>query len=193
MCVRPRGLLPLALLVLTPALLVCNAACATVGNREATSAGGGPGALAQVDAEFVPDPARIAPDLLEGQEFVQPHPIVTHLPEYPPARGNQRGPVVVVLRFVVEADGAVRDVRDSPLADSGGAAVDPAFRAAAEDAVLGWLFVPAAIKTVEPGPDLDHDSKPDYTVLVDSNRIPVYLDVRFTFEMVDGERRVRAD
>jgi hypothetical protein len=98
-----------------------------------------------------------------------------------------------MLRFVVEVDGAVREVRDSPLADPGGAPADPAFRRAAEDALLSWLFVPAAIKTVEPGPDLDHDSKPDYTVLVDSNRIPVYLDVRFTFEMVDGERRVRAD
>jgi hypothetical protein len=187
MGIRSRRLwLPLA-------LLGWCAACAIVPRREADPAAGRAAGRAQIDAKFIPDPARIAPHLLEGQEFVQPHPIVTHLPEYPPAREDERGPVVVMLRFVVEVDGAVREVRDSPLADPGGAPADPAFRRAAEDALLSWLFVPAAIKTVEPGPDLDHDSKPDYTVLVDSNRIPVYLDVRFTFEMVDGERRVRAD
>jgi hypothetical protein len=185
--------LRLLALLLPPALLVCGAACVTVGNREATPAADAPPALAQVEARFIPDPGRIAPELLEGQEFVQPHPIVTPLPHYPAAREDEPGPVVVLLRFVVGSDGAVREVRDSPLADPGGAPADAAFRQAAGDAVLSWLFVPAAIQTVKPGPDLDHDAKPDYTVLMDSNRVPVYLDVRFTFEIVAGERRVRAD
>jgi hypothetical protein len=140
-----------------------------------------------------------------------PHPIVTHLPQYPAGHEDAGGPVVVVLRFIVGKDGAVREVKDSPLHDPGGPGdpggarhaggssgpggriADPVFREAAVDAVLGWIFVPAAIRTLKPGADLDHDSKPDYTVLVDSERMPVYLDVRFTFEIIDGEARVRID
>jgi len=128
-----------------------------------------------------------------NQSRIWPHPIVTPLPHYPHELVDERGPVVVVLRFIVDAVGAVRQVRESPLGAVGGAPADPAFRRASEDALLSWVFVPAAIRTLEPGEDLDHDSKPDYTVLVASNRVPVYLDVRFTFEMIDGQARVRAD
>ena len=184
------------------ALLAWSTACATAGKQAAASAAEAAeekSSRATVGVQFLPDPARIAPDLHEGQDFVPPSPIVTHLPGYPPGHEDASAPVVVVLRFVVGKDGAVRDVRDSPLRDPGDAAgtgrpgADPAFRAAAVDAVLGWLFVPAEIRTVKPGADLDNDSKPDYTVLVHSERVPVYLDVRFTFEMVEGEGRVRID
>jgi hypothetical protein len=184
----PFRLLPLPLPL---ACLVCAAACASARNREVPSVADKPTALAQVAAEFIPDPARIEPSLAEGQDFVAPHPITRPMPLYPPGREDERGPVVVVLRFIVETDGAVGQVRDSPLA--GATPADPAFRKAAEDALLNWVFVPAAIQTIQPGEDLDHDSKPDYTILVDSNRVPTYLDVRFTFEIVDGEARVRAD
>jgi hypothetical protein len=165
----------------------------SAGNRRVQPAADAPTALAQVAAEFIPDPARVEPSLLEGQDFVAPHPIATPMPLYPPEREVERGPIVVVLRFIVGTDGAVRQVRDSPLADGGAAPADPAFRKAAEDALLNWVFVPAAIQTIQPGEDLDHDSRPDYTILVDSSRVPTYLDVRFTFEIVDGQERVRAD
>lgn len=185
---------------LVPALLFCCAGCAS-GPRPAASAQEGTAAerppdLAKVEARFIPDPARIAPALREDQDFVPPHPIVTHLPRYPAGHEDAGGPVVVVLRFIVGEDGAVREVKDSPLQGSngaGGRVADPVFREAAVDAVLGWIFVPAAIRTLKPGADLDHDAKPDYTVLVDSERMPVYLDVRFTFEITDGEARVRID
>ena len=182
------------LLLLLPA---CLAACASVETIPAPPPQGAaaeqPGNLAKIEVQFVPDPARIAPHLEEDQDFMSPHPIVTHLPQFPPGHTDITQPVVVVLRFIVGETGAVRDVEDSPLRDPAAPAGDPAFRQAAEDAVLGWLFVPAAIRTVKPGADLDHDSQPDYTVLVDSQRIPVYLDVRFTFEIIEGEGRVRID
>lgn len=178
-------------------LLGCGAACASVPGppapRPAGAAAEQPANLAKIEVQFIPDPARIAPQLNEDQDFMSPHPIVTHLPQYPAGHMDAAGPVVVVLRFIVGENGAVRDVGDSPLRDTGLPAAAPDFRQAAVDAVLGWLFVPAAIRTVKPGADLDHDSKPDYTVLVDSERIPVYLDVRFTFEIIEGEGRVRID
>ena len=197
------------LAALLPALLLCCAGCASVAKPGAPAPAGAPAErppdLPRVEAQFIADPARIAPALRDDQDFMPPHPIVTHLPQYPPGHEDAVGPVVVVLRFVVGNDGAVVKVRDSPLRDpggpsggggdghTGGVAADPAFREAAVDAVLSWLFVPAAIRTVKPGPDLDHDSKADYTVLVESERMPVYLDVRFTFEIIEGEGRVRID
>ena len=186
-------------LALVPALalIALGAGCASVETSPAPAPAGAaaeqPANLAKIDVQFIPDPARIVPQLGEDQDFVSPHPIVTHLPQFPPGHTDIVGPVVVVLRFIVGETGAVRDVGDSPLRDAAAPAGDPAFRQAAVDAVLGWLFVPAAIRTVKPGADLDHDSQPDYTVLVDSQRIPVYLDVRFTFEIIEGEGRVRID
>jgi hypothetical protein len=184
---------------MVPTLLIFSAGCAHV-PRSATApavdaADPSPG-RANVEVQFIPDPARIAPTLRDDQDFAPPTPIVTHLPEYPAGREKTAGPAVVVLRFVVGKDGAVHDVHDSPLRDAGGttgAGADPAFRDAAVDAVRSWLFVPAMIRTVKPGADLDHDGKPDYTVVVDADRIPVYLDVRFTFEMIEGQGRVRMD
>ncbi|HYV20414.1 MAG TPA: hypothetical protein VFC25_15430 [Verrucomicrobiae bacterium] len=172
------------------AFLVWGAGCASVPDRKAAAPD--ETSLAQISAEYLVDPSRVSPQLREGQDFVAPHPIVTPLPRFPADHQDLRRPVVLVLRLVVEADGAVRQVQDSPLALPA-AQADPDFRVAAVDAVLSWIFVPAAIRTIEPGEDLDHDSKPDYTILVDSHRIPVYIDVRFTFEIVDGQARVRAD
>jgi len=181
---------PIRLLLLV-ALLLPGAGCASTPDRKA-AAPDDTSSLAQISAEYLVDPSRVSPRLREGQDFVAPHPIVTPLPRFPADHQDLRRPVVLVLRLVVDADGAVRQVQDSPLALP--AAQDaPDFRAAAVDAVLSWIFVPAAIRTIQPGEDLDHDSKPDYTILVDSNRIPVYLDVRFTFEIIDGQARVRAD
>lgn len=177
--------------LLLVALVMAGAGCASVRDRKA-AAPDDTSTLAQISAEYLVDPARVSPQLREGQDFVAPHPIVTPLPRFPADHQDLRRPVVIVLRLVVEADGAVRQVRDSPLARPA-AQDDPDFRAAAVDAVLNWIFVPAAIRTIQPGEDLDKDSKPDYTILVDSNRIPVYLDVRFTFEIIDGQARVRAD
>jgi hypothetical protein len=196
MCVmfpRRPGLLRRAGLLLTPALVLCGAACATVANRSVDIPTEDPEAQGEVKVQFLPDPARVAPTLLEGEEFVPPQPIVTALPLYPAGHTEARGPVVVVLRFVVGKTGVVEEVGDSPLRDPDDAVADAAFREASKDAVLSWRFVPAAIQTVKPGADLDHDSKPDYTVLVASSRVPVYLDVRFTFEMVEGKGRVRVD
>src|SRR6476619_4253590 len=108
-----------SLALLTIALLAGCAACAGVGRRVPSAAAAPteePSTVAKVEAQFIPDPARIAPHLEAGQDFVPPHPIVTHLPLYP-AGHEAAGPVAVVLRFVVGEKGAVRDVRDSPLGD----------------------------------------------------------------------------
>jgi hypothetical protein len=176
------------------ALVIASAGCAGVPKAASSPSADSPGLTpvrGDVEVQFIPDPARIAPTLREDQDFLSPSPIVTHLPEYPSGHEKPGEAVVVVLRFIVGVNGAVEEVRDSPLSDA--AAADAAFREAAVSAVKSWLFVPAEIRTVKPGADLDNDGKPDYTVLVDSERIPVYLDVRFTFEMVAGQGQVRID
>jgi len=178
-------------------MLLCLVACTACASTE--DRGKAPQAAesqrhGEVAFHFLPDPGRVAPRIGDNQVFRPPVPLETPLPQFPPGDEARAGaPVTVVVRIVVGEEGTVTQVIDSPLAASGGGGTDATFRAAVEAAVRGWTFVPAAICTLAPGEDLDHDAKPDYTILVDSTHVPAYLDVGFRFELVEGTGRVRLE
>ena len=174
-------------------LLVCGG-CASTGHEDKDLGVSDRSRRAEVAFQFLQDPRRVAPRVADDQFFVVPVPLETPLPQYPQGgHVETSAPVSVAVRIVVGDEGAVREVLDSPLAGPSSPDTDASFRAAVEDAVRRWTFLPAAIRTLGPGEDLDHDSKPDYTKVVDSKWVPCYLDVRFRFEMLEGTGRVRFD
>jgi hypothetical protein len=85
----------------------------------------------------------------------------------------------------------VIDVGDSPLLNSTGGGCGAGFRASAESAVRAWRFWPAEKRRLAPGDDYDDDGTPDFSKVLETTQLPVYLDIRFDFEVVEGEGRVR--
>lgn len=134
-----------------------------------------------------------SPPAREGIEFQPARPVgALTLPEYPSeALQGLAGKATVTLRFVIDPEGKVTDVGDSPKACSSVGPFAAAFRAAAERAVRSWKFTPAQWQQVEPGKDLNGDGKPDYVRVVRSERVSVYMDVSFDFEPVAGQGLVR--
>jgi hypothetical protein len=132
------------------------------------------------------------PAAREGMDFEPPRPIgALALPEYPATALQARaGSAVVVLRFVISVEGDVTEVGDSPKAASTVGPFAAQFRAAAEKAVRCWRFKPAEWQWVEPGKDLNCDGKPDYVRVLKRQRVSVYMDVRFDFDMVAREGRI---
>lgn len=109
-------------------------------------------------------------------------------PTYPPrplAAGH--GPATVVVRVIIDATGRVEQVMDSPLMESTAGPFSGDFRSAVEGAIRDWEFVPAQWRQLREGKDLDGDGVPDYRTVVRSEAIPVYLDLRFDFRVVDGK------
>ena len=123
-----------------------------------------------------------------------PNPIGRLVPAVYPAAALAAGaaPASVGLRIVIGDDGFVADVQDSPVAPSTASPFAAEFRAAAEIAVKRWRFTAGRIDQYEDGQDVDNDGKPDSKSLVRSDRIRVFYDVRFDFEIVAGEGRVRS-
>ena len=174
--------------------MVAYVACATAERGEERLAEPDSSRRPEVAYQFLQDPQRVTPHLDAGEEFIAPFPLDTPLPQYPQgAHVDVSAPIILTVRIVIGEDGTVREVLGSPLAGTSGGDMEASFRAAVDDAVRRWTFVSAAIKRLEPGEDADHDGKPDYTIVLDSTRVPVYLDVRFKFEMVEGIGRVRID
>jgi len=160
--------------VATLGLLVASIACTSIDHRGEPSQVADSPRRGDVAFQFLQDPRRVVPHLTEDQDFMAPVPLDTPLPKYPTGdHARASGPVTLVVRIVVGEEGTVREVLESPLAGPSPRELE-AFWAAAEEAVRGWSFVPAAIRTLAPGEDLDQDSKPNYTVLVDSTRVPAY-------------------
>jgi len=128
-------------------------------------------------------------------KFDRPDPIDTHtLPVYPArAFADRFGPHREVVRFVVDTKGHVTEVHDSPLAASDRDAYSEEFRRAVEEAVHRWEFSPGSLRHVEDGHDVDGDGKPDYVMTRSWELVPVYFDVRFTFEIVEGKGVVRRE
>ena len=148
----------------------------------------------QVEFQFIADPKMAPPRVTDHQELVAPSPIGRLVaPTYPPAPlAAHAGPASVALRIVIGAEGHVVEVRDSPLMGSTPSPFAADFRAAAETAVRRWRFSPGRIDQYEDGADLDGDGVPDSTRLAQSDVIRVFYDVRFDFEIVGGEGRVRS-
>jgi len=151
-------------------------------------------ASGRVGFKFIADPKAAPPHLTDHQELVPPDAIgklVT--PEYPRAPLEAHAaPASVVLRIVIGPEGHVADVLDSPLMLSTPSPFAAEFRASAETAVRRWRFTPGRIDQYEDGQDVDGDGKPDSTHIVRSDTIRVFYDVRFDFEIVRGEGRVRS-
>lgn len=142
--------------------------------------------------EMLPDPRAMPPTLTRQQVLMAPVPLETPLPEYPQqALADDAAPVTVVLRIILDESGVVRDVLDSPLAPPEEGSGRALFREGAAAAVRGWRFLPAVIRTLAEGGDIDHDGRPDYTVVTDEERVRSYLDLRFTFAVVDGRGQVK--
>ena len=143
---------------------------------------------------FLLDPeASPGPSLEPNQEFLPPTPIdALRPPAYPEAPLRVGfGSSTVVVRILVGPEGNVVEVRDSPVMEYTPGPFAASFRAATEEAVRAWRFVPGEIRTLVDGKDIDGDGKPDYKIRVSSVLVPVFYDVRFDFEIVRGEGRVR--
>lgn len=112
------------------------------------------------------------------------------LPEYPRfalKAGCELG--VVPIRLFIGRDGNVAttsSVPNHPVADD---QCHGAFWAATVSAVQGWRFSPAYRQTPKPGPDLDGDGKPDFS-LWEQEAVMIYLDFEFTFRVVEGKGQV---
>ncbi len=114
------------------------------------------------------------------------------MPEYPAVAlaagaGGHAG-----LRFVVGPRGDVETIGPSPLVPEMEGPFADEFRGSAEAAVGAWKFEPAVLLRTEEGNDLDGDGKPDYRRATSMELVPVYLDIRFDFEIVHGRGSVRA-
>lgn len=146
------------------------------------------------DFTFLADPSMSPPKVTEDQELVPPGPLGRLVPAIYPAAALAAGaaPARVGLRIVIGDDGFVADVQDSPIAHSTSSPFAAEFRKAAEIAVKRWRFTPGQIIQYEDGQDVDDDGAPDSRSLVRSDRIRVFYDVRFDFEIVAGEGRVRS-
>ncbi|HSL18532.1 MAG TPA: hypothetical protein VLB51_11565 [Methylomirabilota bacterium] len=145
-----------------------------------------------VSYEQVFDPGAVRPVADIGHEYLRPRlEKGFSLPGYPAAALVAGAPPTeVTVRVVIGADGAVASVRPSPLAASPGGEWATVFYDAVREAVRGWRYDPCQLRDLEDGPDMDADGRPDYTVVVASKPVPVYLDLSFRFEIVGGAGRV---
>jgi len=142
---------------------------------------------------YIFDPANPALGLPEDVQFVRPAPAeTTKLPKYPEqALAAHDGPHREIVRIVIDTHGSVSQVLDSPMARSDGGPFAAEYRRAVDDAVRTWRYQPGRLQHVADGADKDGDGKPDYKVMTSWESVAVYYDIRFTFEIVDGEGVVR--
>jgi hypothetical protein len=113
------------------------------------------------------------------------------MPEYPPEALLADGPpATVAVRILIDTDGRVAQIVDSPLAASTPGPFAPLFRAAVEAALAGWEFYAAHVDTLREK-DTNGDGKPDDTELVQFTPIEVYYDLGFEFSIVGGQGSVR--
>ena len=145
-----------------------------------------------VSFEQVKDPAARPPQPDPGQEYRRA--VLQEgftLPAYPEeALAAGAPPTDVVVRLVVDTDGSVDSVRRSPLAGPPTSEWDELFYRVVSETVTGWKYEPCELRELEEGPDRDGDGASDYTMVVTSTPITVYLDLKFRFDIVAGAGRV---
>ena len=153
-----------------------------------------PPSRGKVAYEFIADPSIGKPQNTEHQEFVTPRPErALALPSYPERPLAAKAPsYTVVVRIVIDTEGRVSSFADSQLAPSTAGVFAADFREAVETAVRRWRFLPGHIDQLENGDDVDDDGKADYVRIVQRDLVPVFYDVRFDFEIVDGRGRVNS-
>ena len=156
--------------------------------------GPSPPSRGKVAYEFIADPSIGKPQNTEHLQFVTPRPEQTlALPSYPERPLAAKAPsYTVVVRIVIDTEGRVSSFADSQLAPSTAGVFAADFREAVETAVRRWRFLPGHIDQLENGDDVDDDGKADYVRIVQRDLVPVFYDVRFDFEIVDGRGRVNS-
>lgn len=137
---------------------------------------------------------QVQPYTLSGRDvFRMPEPLHAPLPELPVAASGQTlPPVTVCLNVVVDAQGQVP--RSLPLSQRSECAAgedeqNAVLLIAAADAVRQWRFRPAAICRFAPG--VRPVAENDCTGAEKVEDVPVTLAYAFTFEIVQGQARVR--
>lgn len=131
------------------------------------------------------------PALPPGQRLVAPFVIALPLPDYPDeAFAAGAADSTVVVRVLVDTQGRVGRVAQSPLAASTPGPYAAAFRTAVDAALARWEFYPAHLDTVKGGEDLDGDNVREPESLVAYTPVEVYYDVAFEFRVAAGRPSV---
>ncbi len=113
-------------------------------------------------------------------------------PEYPPELLHLAlTPHVVVVRAIFNESGRVTEIVNSPLGASTEDVYRPQFEAAVRRAVEQWKCQAPRIRKFRPGPDADHDGKPDYRVLSAERILKAFFDLEFSFEVINGQPVVK--
>jgi len=181
------GLVPAAFLV----ALLADAACAVAPPRSAPTAPALMPPDGQVGVIVLPTAGGEKPRPEVGETFYAPQPTYTPLPSYPvSALMEQAAPARVAVRIVIGRDGRVEEITGSPVEESSGGPFAAAFRAAVDDALRLWTFIPGVYRRLRPGGDLDGDGTPDWQDATESRGVEVFYDLRFTFAIVDGDGQV---
>jgi len=145
----------------------------------------------RVGFEVLADPNSPKPTLSPEQKFTPPFALARPLPEYPKeALVAGASEAILLVRIIVEEDGTVREVAPSPLGPTAESGHRGPFWSAIEQAVRNWRFLPASIDTFE-GHDRDGNGTADYYDQVEARPVRAYLDLRFKFEIVNGQGRVQ--
>jgi len=152
-----------------------------------------PPAAGKTSYSYIFDPANPALGLPADVQFVRPMATETAaLPTYPESALAARDKAHrEVVRIVIDDHGSVGQVLDSPMEPSDGGPFAADYRRAVDAAVRTWRFQPGELRHVKDGNDLDGDGKPDYKVMTSAERVAVYYDIRFMFEIVNGKGEVR--
>jgi hypothetical protein len=150
-------------------------------------------AKGQVSVKILAEPSDGAPPPDRHQEVQGVVPLhELDLPDYPPAPlAAHSPPATVAVRILIDTDGRVVQVTDSPKEESSTGPFAADFRDAVERAVRRWRFVPAWIEWLRDGKDLDGDGKPDYQIVETYAKTSMTLDYRFEFRIVRGAGEVR--
>lgn len=145
----------------------------------------------RVSGELVVDPAAPTSEPEPSEVYEPPMQRPGNLmPAYPVDWVQAELPArTVTVRIVVGRDGQVSKVlpQDGETSDP----AELAMRAAVERAVLGWRFEPFRVVQWTDGPDQDGDGLPDSQVAGPAEARPFRFDMRFRFEIVDGQPQVR--
>jgi TonB family protein len=177
-------------------------ACAHVPQRASAPPTPAPPAARVADASrdgkvgyrFLFEPAtRVEATEGDRTEFHNPAPLdKLALPAYPADALASGATGTVVVRIVIDDEGRVIAVGDSPKEASSAGPFAAALRDAVDRTVRGWPFSPGRVEVVEDGKDLDGDGKPDYSRIVKQEYVKVFYDVRFDFTIENGKGAVRS-
>lgn len=148
----------------------------------------------EVALQFLLDPAAPVPRLDDDQEFLPPQVVRAELvlPSFPAeALAARAAPAHVVVRVIIDEEGRIAEVSDSPVLASSEGPFTSVYRDAVLRALRHWRFLPGRIQQWEEGKDQDGDGVPDSRQILRADVVRVFYDIRFDFEIVDGEGRVK--